>query len=176
MKYLLAQLAFVLSLVFSVWAAATPQTIQRRATVVPHVNGNAVNLNPSGGGTYPRLTNLQDGSILAGFTAFNGATHILTITRSTDGGRSFQAWGTVASGTNDVDNIHIVQLPDGKIVATFRNNDKNGNTYTFYRITASVSSDNGRSWSFLSQVDQRGANGVNGLWVSSVCAWLNCEY
>lgn len=170
MKHFFAQLTFVLSFIFSVLAAATPHTLERRAAIAPNVNANAVVLNPGGGGTYPRLANLQDGSILAGFTAFSGSTHILTITRSTDGGKSFQAWGQVASATNDLDNIHLVQLPNGKIVATFRNNDKNGSTYTFYRITACVSSDNGKTWAFLSQVDQRTASGVNGLWVSTSCA------
>ncbi|KAF5350117.1 hypothetical protein D9756_009219 [Leucocoprinus leucothites] len=149
----------------SVTATVLGATLSRRAAITPNVNGNAIQVNPGQGGTYPRLTTLHDGSILAVVTAFSGANHILTVTRSTDGGNSFQAWGTVATATNDLDNGNLVQLPNGDIVCTFRNNDRNANgVYTFYRITACVSHDNGRTWSFLSQVDQRTANGVNGLW------------
>ncbi|KXN91788.1 hypothetical protein AN958_12063, partial [Leucoagaricus sp. SymC.cos] len=91
----------------------------------------------------------------------------LTITRSTDGGNSFQFWGTVTQSNNrDLDNGHLVQLSNGDIVCTFRNHDGHSpSTDTFYRITASISHDNGQTWSFLSQIDQRAKNGVNGLWV-----------
>ncbi|KXN84070.1 hypothetical protein AN958_00485 [Leucoagaricus sp. SymC.cos] len=154
----------LLTTILSVTSTVLSAALSRRAAINPNVDGNAIQVNPGRGGTYPRLTTLQDGSILAVVTAFSGDTHILTITRSTDGGNSFQFWGTVTQATNDLDNGHLVQLPNGDIICTFRNNDKNGSTYTFYRITACISHDNGRTWSFLSQVDQRAANGVNGLW------------
>jgi len=88
----------------------------------------------------------------------------LTVTRSTDGGRTFSAWGVVSTGTGDLDNLFLRQLANGNILATFRNHDKSGSTYTIYRITSGISHDNGKTWAFLSQVDQRTASGVNGLW------------
>lgn len=143
---------------FSILATALVATVSanplvKRAAVNPSVNANAISLSPSGGGTYPRLTTLRDGSILAGFTAFSGTTHILTVTRSTDGGKTFSAWGTVASGTGDLDNIHLIQLPNGNIVATFRNHDKNSSgAYTFYRYGSKYLTDRWAGSSLLSAV------------------------
>ncbi|KIM91249.1 glycoside hydrolase family 93 protein [Piloderma croceum F 1598] len=133
-------------------------------TPLPIVGPTAIPLSPTGGGTYPRLANVQ-GAILAAYTAFDGDTRVLTISRSTDGGKSFSAWGTVASGTGDLDNPDLIQLSNANIVCTFRNHDINSTgNYTFYRITASLSTDGGKSWTYLSQVDQRAAAGRNGLW------------
>ncbi|KAH8913831.1 glycoside hydrolase family 93 protein [Atractiella rhizophila] len=145
-------------------STVTPSHLVKRAALVPHVNAAAINLNPAGGGTYPRLTTLSDGSILAVFTYFQGDTHILTVTKSTNGGSSFVTWGTIASQTNDLDNPHLVQLRDGSILATFRNNDKVNGAYSYYRITACRSTDGGKTWSFVSHVAERAASGVNGLW------------
>jgi hypothetical protein len=149
--------------------------LDRRAAIQPSVNPTSIALSPTGGGTYPRLANVN-GAILAAYTAFSGSTRTLTITRSTDGGKTFSAWGSVASGTGDLDNPNLVQLPNGNIVCTFRNHDLNSSGgYTYYRITACISKDGGMTWTFLSQVDQRSAAGVNGLWVSlttlSLVAW-----
>ncbi|KAJ7249478.1 glycoside hydrolase family 93 protein [Mycena rebaudengoi] len=157
------KLVALLSL-FSIVSTAVPQ--RRANNLVPSVSPTDTVINPSGGGTYPRLTHLADGSVLAGFTAFSGAsTRTLTITRSTDGGRTFSAWSTVAqTTTNDLDNIDLIQLANGDVVASYRNHDKSSSTITFFRITASISHDNGKTWAFLSQIDERAAAGVNGLW------------
>jgi hypothetical protein len=158
-------LYFLVSLLAAV-LTGNASALTSRAGVNPSVNPSSISLSPTGGGTYPRLANVQDG-ILAAYTAFNGGTHILTITRSTDGGKTFSAWGTVASGTGDIDNPDLVQLPNGDIVCTFRNHDKNSSgAYTWYRITATVSTDGGKTWTYLSQVQERAASGVNGLWAS----------
>ncbi|KAJ7493330.1 glycoside hydrolase family 93 protein [Mycena galericulata] len=141
--------------------------IQARANnLSPTVSGTDILIDPAGGGTYPRITRLADGSYLAGFTAFSGTTKTLTVTRSTDGGKTFSAWGTIATSTGDLDNINLIQLANGNIIATFRNHDESSpGVYTFYRITASVSTNNGASWTFLSQVEQRAATATNnGLW------------
>ncbi|KAJ7460738.1 glycoside hydrolase family 93 protein [Mycena latifolia] len=143
--------------------------IDRRANnLVPTVSPTDTIIDPAGGGTYPRLAHLKDGSVLATFTQFGGGKSTLTVTRSTDGARAFSAWGTITSGTsniNDLDNTYVAQLANGDIVATFRNHDKTtAGAYTFFRITASISHDNGKTWAFLSQVDTRTAQGVNGLW------------
>ncbi|KAJ7132217.1 glycoside hydrolase family 93 protein [Mycena epipterygia] len=158
------KLFFLLSTLNLAFASILP----RANNLVPTVSSTDYLPSPAGGGTYPRLAHLADGSVLAGFTATSGTTHILTVTRSTDGARTWSSWGIVATGstvTADVDNLDLIQLANGAIIATFRNHDKtSAGVYTFYRITACVSHDNGVTWTFLSQVDQRTASGVNGLW------------
>ncbi|KAJ7027881.1 neuraminidase [Mycena alexandri] len=149
-------------------------TINSRIALSSRANGLAPTVDPTtyvpnsgGGGTYPRLAQLVDGSVLATTTTFSGATHILTVTRSTDGARTFSAWGTVSTGTGDLDNLFVKQLANGDVLATFRNHDKNSaGDYTIYRITACISHDNGKTWAFLSQVDTRTATtgNINGLW------------
>lgn len=139
-----------------------------RAAIQPSVDPTVISLSPTGGGTYPRLLNVQ-GAILAAYKVLANGVSTLLISRSTDGGKSFSAWGTVTSGTGDIDNPDLIQLPsNGPIICTFRNHDKNSSgDFVFYRITAAISTDGGRNWSFLSQVDQRPAANPNenGLWV-----------
>ncbi|KAJ7758300.1 glycoside hydrolase family 93 protein [Mycena metata] len=138
---------------------------QPRALIQPAVAPAVIKPNPDGSGTYPRLAQLADGSVLGTTTVFQGDTHVLSVSRSTDGGQTFSALGTVASGTGDLDNLYTAQLANGDVLATFRNHDKDASgAYTFYRLTASISHDNGQTWTFLSQIDQRAAQGVNGLW------------
>lgn len=149
--------------------ASIAAPLDRRAGLNPSINTATVNLSPTGGGTYPRLANVQ-GAIIAVFTAFSADTHIVTVTRSTDGGKTFSAWGIVTSGNGDIDNPDLIQLPNGNIICTFRNHDKDSSgAYSYYRITATVSTDGGKSWNYISQVDERGPSGINGLWVSSMC-------
>ncbi|KAJ7777333.1 glycoside hydrolase family 93 protein [Mycena metata] len=166
---------FALSLLSAITLAfASEPTINSRITgLSSRANGLAPTVDPTtyvpvsgGGGTYPRLAQLADGSVLATTTTSSGATHILTVTRSTDGARTFSAWGTVSTGTGDLDNLFLKQLANGDILATFRNHDKNSaGNYTIYRITASISHDNGKTWAFLSQVETRTATAIkNGLW------------
>lgn len=120
------------------------------------------------GGVYMRATRLNDGSIIGGYAAQEGADHVLRVVKSTDGGNSWSAIGTVAGGesaTHDIDNAFPLQLPSGRILFAFRNHDRTSSgQYTYYRITVCFSDDGGVTWSFLSQVDERPANGVNGLW------------
>ncbi|KAK7005645.1 Sialidase domain-containing protein [Favolaschia claudopus] len=154
----------LLSIAFASPLNETLNLVNRANGLAPTVDP-AVYLVNGGSGTYPRLAHLADGSVLGTVTTFSGSTHLLTVTRSTDGARTFSAWGTVATGTGDLDNLFLMQLANGDILATFRNHDRNGNTYTLYRITACISHDNGRTWSFLSQVDQRTpTTAKNGLW------------
>ena len=142
--------------------------LDHRTAIQPSVDPTAIPLSPTGGGTYPRLLNVQ-GAILAAYKVLSNGVSTLLISRSTDGGKSFSAWGSVTSGTGDIDNPDLIQLPsNGPIICTFRNHDKDASgNYVFYRITAVISKDGGRSWSFLSQVDQRPAANPNenGLWV-----------
>lgn len=80
----------------------------------------------------------------------------------------WQALGSVASGpsnANDIDNPYVLQLPSGKVLCAFRNHSKNVITgaYTYYRITVCVSSDQGKTWAYLSTTSSD-SNPVNGNW------------
>ncbi|KAF7299990.1 Sialidase domain-containing protein [Mycena kentingensis (nom. inval.)] len=131
--------------------AAALAVSPRANNLQPTVSGTNIAISPSGGGTYPRLTSLSDGSVLGSFTAFSGSTKILTVTRSTDGARTFSAWGTISPpGRYDVSREFLLW----------------GWMYlSLSQITATISHDSGRTWSFLSQVDQRTRTATNnGLW------------
>ncbi|KAJ7272588.1 hypothetical protein B0H12DRAFT_1200099 [Mycena haematopus] len=165
MKFLLLLSAVTLAFASAVRPRRPDVTLNPRANGLAPTVDPTVYLVDGGSGTYPRLAHLADGSVLGTVTTTSGGVHSLTVTRSTDGARTFTAWGVISTGTGDLDNTFLKQLANGDIVATFRNHDKNGNTYTFYRITACISHDNGQTWSFLSQVDQRTATATNnGLW------------
>ncbi|KAF7317808.1 Sialidase domain-containing protein [Mycena kentingensis (nom. inval.)] len=164
----------LLGLATTTSAASTPVSRASRFTTIAARENNLVpSVSPtdiipsSSGGTYPRLAQLKDGSILGSVTRFQDGQQILTVTRSVDNGNTFVAWGTVAVGNGgDMDNVYIEQMPSGDLLATFRNHDKNADgEITYYRITACISHTNGQTWEFLSHVDERVATANNnGLW------------
>ena len=120
-----------------------------------------------GGGGYMRATRLQDGSILGAYAWGGGDAHILRTVRSTDNGATWETRGVITAGNSDqhdIDNVNVVQLPNGTILAAFRNHDKPGGNYSYYRITVCQSTDGGWTWTYLSQVDERARGNNNGLW------------
>ncbi|KAK0732914.1 Sialidase [Lasiosphaeria miniovina] len=133
--------------------------------------GNPVVIDRSG--VYIRATAMHNGSIVAGYAAADGTAHVLRAAQSNNGGASWTRLGEIwrtDSATHDMDNAEPLVLPSGRILYAFRNHDRvaSSGQYTYYRITICYSDDGGRTWLFLSHVDQRKANtnagANNGLW------------
>lgn len=155
----------LMSLLFSACSATPiPCPIAKRGTA-PSMSGAPVVF---GSGTYPRANTLADGSIIGVYTAFDGGDNIIRTVRSTDGGSTWAALGEVTRGpsdANDIDNPYVLQLPDGRVLCTFRNHSKDQTTgaYLTFRITVTVSTDQGVTWEFLSQ-PASDPGPVNGNW------------
>ncbi|KAK8099799.1 hypothetical protein PG999_010173 [Apiospora kogelbergensis] len=136
----------------------------KRDILQEHVSITNLQINAPTSGTYPRVTTIADGSLLMAYTEITGGEHILHVLRSTDRGGSFTPYGEIARGPGDVDNPFLHQVPGtNRILAAFRNHDKNGNTYTQFRITVCASENGGKDWKFLSQADAFPASSTNGL-------------
>ncbi len=153
----------VVAATFQSLVAATPLDILPRA-----VGPSGGQVQVDGGGVYMRASRLYDGSLLGGYAAQDGADHVLRTARSSDEGATWQLVGEVArqpSANHDLDNAFPIQLPSGRLLFAFRNHDLNGDkSPSYFRITVTYSEDNGVSWKFISQVDERAASGKNGLW------------
>ncbi|KAF5355555.1 hypothetical protein D9758_006309 [Tetrapyrgos nigripes] len=137
--------------------------LEKRAT--PSLVGGAVSM---GSGTYPRATRLANGNLLGVFTGHSGDNTVLTTVRSTDNGASWTQIGSIATevtNTHDLDNPFVLQLPNGHVLAAFRNHDRASSAArpTIFRITVCQSTDNGATWTFLSTPATE-TNSVNGIW------------
>jgi hypothetical protein len=126
------------------------------------INSDERHVSFNGRGTYPRLTRLSDGSILASCTQFEGSTRVLRVSRSTDGGQSWAEHGEVSRADGDCDNVFLLEAAPGVILAAFRNHDIGPHGPTHFRITVCRSTDGGRSWQFASQAMEKSP--PNGIW------------
>lgn len=119
-------------------------------------------------GEYMRSTTLGDGTIIGGYVALDGTDANLRVVRSGDGGDSWEQIATVDGGPiaeKEINNAFPLVLADGRILYAFRNHDKlPEGGFSIYRITLYESKDSGVTWSFLSQIDERIPDGLNGLW------------
>lgn len=160
-KILLSGLAWL-------YVAASPAKLSTRQPGgrVVHA-GDPVVVDPHGASL--RLSFMNDGSMIGGYdTHIDGQVKLKT-THSSDGGATWQTIGEVFSGDEahyDIGNCMPLQLPNGRVLYAFRNHDRTGNDlhYTWFRISLSYSDDGGKSFKYLSTVDERAPNGANGLW------------
>ncbi|KAI1263730.1 glycoside hydrolase family 93 protein [Xylariaceae sp. FL1019] len=158
------------SLTYLLWLAATTNVLASaipRSSGVVAKAGNPVVIDSHGAYIRGSLTN--DGSLIAGYTAQENDQAILRLVRSTNGGSSWQFVSEVYRGdvaTHDIDNAMVLQTPSGRILYAYRNHDRSDGVYTYYRISISYSDDGGKSFGFLSQVEQRSPipNTPSGLW------------
>ncbi len=111
----------------------------------------------NGGVWYPRLLQLDDGSLLCAFDANeNSASTFIGLAKSTDAGITWQRLDPVYSSHNNAANAHLVQCEDGTILCAFREVVSNAN----FNIKLSASIDGGTTWHLLSTVDHNS----RGLW------------
>ena len=160
-KSLVAALAFV------GLASAVPASIENRSPGRVVKAGNPVVIDPNG--EYIRVSFMNDGSLIGGYAAKDGSQKVLRVVRSTDGAATWQRIGEVFRGeeaTHDLDNAMPLQLPSGRILYAYRNHDRTGTDwhYTWFRISVSYSDDGGKSFKYLSTVEEHAPNGVSGLW------------
>lgn len=120
-------------------------------------------------GTYPRAIRLADKSLLGVYTQNAGGNQTILTVKSTNNGASWEPLGTVdttVSGTRDLDNGYVHQMPNGQVLCAFRNHDLGngkGKDPTWHRITVTISDDLGASWRFLNQAIEM-PGGADGPW------------
>lgn len=155
--------SWILQLVLCMWPGSTFASPARGIEVIEGADASL--LSSQGGGTYPRITHLADGGLLATFTRskiVDGRREKrIIVSRSDDAGTNWEEIGEIARGFNDIDNVFPLQLkstaPGGvapRLLVAFRNHsyDEAGRL-TIMRITVCRSDDNGKSWTFHSEVD-----------------------
>ena len=115
-------------------------------------------------GTYPRAMHLDNTTLLLAYTSNSDRATTLRVMVSTDTGATWSPRGSITTGVGDIDNPYLLRLPSGRILAAFRNHDRSINgTYTHFRITMCTSTDDGASWTWLSEPAAE-SNPITGLW------------
>ncbi|KAI0836673.1 glycoside hydrolase family 93 protein [Hypoxylon sp. FL0890] len=118
---------------------------------------------------YIRVSFMNNGNLIGGYVARDGTQNVLRVVKSINGGQSWVHLGEVFRGelaTHDINNAMPLQLPNGRILYAYRNHDRTGADwhYTYFRIPISYSDDGGKTFKYLSTVEEHVPSGVNGLW------------
>jgi BNR repeat-like domain len=137
----------------------------------PQPVGGPVAIDPQNKGEFIRVSFMNDGALIGGYVKSEGNQAVLKAVRSTDHGQSWQLIGEVFRGdiaTHDMNNAFPMQLPSGRVLYAYRNHDRTGSDlhYTWFRISISYSDDGGRTYKYLSTVDERAPvpGTASGLW------------
>lgn len=105
---------------------------------------------------YPRLIQLRTGELLCACDAKIGEqSNRVLVTKSTDGGHSWEYLSTASFGKGDAANGHMLQLENGELLLAYRLVDETNKT-----IKISKSNDKGKTWKHHSTV----ADNTKGLW------------
>jgi len=123
--------------------------------------GSDQSLSPHGG-TYPRALRLDGGGLFLAFDSSDPSNFVLR-TAARAPGASWVAQGSVAAEPivegRTLANVFPVELPGGDILAAFRHHDV-VNEVLVYRLLVAVSTDQGVSWSFRSEIEVGTSNGI----------------
>jgi hypothetical protein len=135
---------------------------------VPTLDGDAISMS-NGTGDYPRGIRRQDGALLVIYAQVQDANRQLVTIESNDNGATWETIGSVATeeaATHDLTNGFLFQLEGGRILASFRNHERETDgTYINFRLHVCASDDNGATWKFLSTlVEDQGPEPGPGDW------------
>jgi hypothetical protein len=109
--------------------------------------------------SYPRVTELVDGTVLATFAHTTPEGRAIACVLSSDGGRSWGKYHRIYEqrSADDLDNAFPLQLPNGTILVACRHHARD---HHIYRIEVYSSANGGAHWDFLSTI----VTGHTGLW------------
>jgi len=107
--------------------------------------------------SYPRVTQLSDGTLLATFAHPTPERRAIGCVFSRDGGMTWGSYHRILDQSKpvDLDNAFPLQLPDGSVLAAYRRH-----TLGTYRIEVHASIDGGKHWALRGTI----ATGHDGLW------------
>lgn len=112
-------------------------------------------------GGWGRMAQLANGDWLAVSTSYpRGRKPYLRLYASSDRARTWKAVSSVAESGRTLDNGELITLSDGTVLLTMRSLILSNS----YRLPVYRSTDNGASWSYLSNIDASEGDKVGGLW------------
>lgn len=165
MRFITKELWFVFAIIFThplfgqnqTDRIAWQQTITISNEATPSNADSTWGYHQHYGSQYARLLKLQNGTWLAGYTIApnkgyekqtNGGLQ-LQISRSQDDGKHWAVLSSLQDEGRDLDNAQLIQLKDGSILLACRS----VRWQESYRLKVYKSSDNGKTWVYLSAID-----------------------